>query len=66
MRNTPRKAAMYLVQILCGCRLTEIAAAFGLQHYGGVSYAIQAIKREVEVDRKTGKKLKRIINRFDH
>jgi hypothetical protein len=40
-KNWPRKLAMYLAQNTGGCRLTEIAEAFGLKHYGGVSSAVR-------------------------
>jgi REP-associated tyrosine transposase len=64
-RNTPRKAAMYLAQRVGGYRLTEIAEEFGLRHYGGVSYAAQAVKVELETDRKMQKIVNGIINGFN-
>lgn len=49
-KNQPRKLAMYLAQVVGDCRLTQIAEAFGLKHYGGVSNAISMIKQELERD----------------
>ena len=64
-QNSPRKVAMYLAQKRGGYRLSEITAAFGLSHYGGVSNAIHAITEMLKVDRKLGKKINAITNRFD-
>jgi chromosomal replication initiation ATPase DnaA len=56
---------MYLAQQIGGYRLTEIAEAFGLKHYGGVSNAIYMIKQEMEQDAKLNRSVNSIINRFD-
>jgi REP element-mobilizing transposase RayT len=64
-KNKPRKIAMYLAQQIGGYRLTEIAEAFGLNHYGGVSNAIYMIKQEMEEDAKLNRSVNSIINRFD-
>ena len=56
---------MYLAQKRGGYRLSEIAVAFGLSYYGGVSNAIHAIAEMLKVDRTFGKKINTIINRFD-
>lgn len=64
-KNTPRKMAMYLAQNSGGYRLTDIAKAFGLTHYGGVSFAIRSIVLELREDKQLKTKLKSIINRFD-
>ncbi len=42
-KNIPRKIAMYLAQKVGDYRLREIAAVFGLAHYGGVSHAINCV-----------------------
>ncbi|MDK1025047.1 MAG: transposase [Gammaproteobacteria bacterium] len=65
VKNQPRKIAMYLAQHIGGYRLTEIAEAFGLKHYGGVSNAIHMIKQEMEADVKISRSVNDIINRFD-
>ena len=56
---------MYLAQQIGGHRLTEIAEAFGLKHYGGVSNAIYMIKQEIDVDSELNGVINSIINRFD-
>ncbi len=65
LKNTPRKMAMYVSQYVGGYKLTEIAAHFGLKHYGGVASAINAVKTEINFDRKTLKMFNSIIKRFD-
>ena len=64
-KNTARKAAMYLAQRVGGYRLTEIAQAFGLSHYGGVSHAIFSIKQQIDEDQRLAKNINTIINRLD-
>lgn len=64
-RNRPRKLAMYLAQSTGGYRLTEIAEAFGLKHYGGVSSAIHGVRQEIEFDGSLRKEINAIIKRFD-
>lgn len=63
--NIERKSAMYLVQLIGDYRLVDIAKHFQLNHYGGVSNAIHAIKAEIKKNRKMLKKLNTIINRFN-
>ncbi len=63
--NQPRKVAMYLAQHLGGYRLVEIARAFGLNHYGGVSNAIYMLNQQMGEDRRLRHDIKSIINRFD-
>ena len=40
--NTPRKMAMYIARKYGNYRYQDLADAFGLQHYGGASYAVFA------------------------
>ena len=63
--NRPRKLAMYLAQNAGGHRLTEIAEAFGLKHYGGVSSAIHGVRQEIEIEGSLRKEINAIIKRFD-
>ena len=63
--SQPRKIAMYLAQHLGGHRLTDIARAFGLSHYGGVSYAIYRLKTEMEEDKRLSRTINLIINGLD-
>lgn len=63
-KNRPRKTAMYLAQRVGGYRLGEIAEAFGLAHYGGVSNAIFMIKQEMDEDTKLSQEINTIINRL--
>lgn len=46
--NAPRKMAMYIARKYEDYRLQELADAFGLQHYGGVCYAVHAFERELQ------------------
>ena len=63
--NQPRKIAMYIAQHIGGHRLTDIAHAFGLSHYGGVSYANYMLKAEMEEDRRLSRTVNIIINGLD-
>ena len=56
---------MYLAQNTGGCRLAEIAEAFGLKHYGGVANAIYGVRQEMKNDGGLRKEIKAIIKRFD-
>ena len=56
---------MYLAQRKGDHRLTEIAEAFGLKHYGGVSNAIYDVRQAIINDRRLRKEINAIINRFD-
>jgi putative transposase len=48
--NIPRKMAMYIARKYGDYRFQELADAFGLQHYGGASYAVFAFAQELEKD----------------
>ncbi|MCX7116828.1 MAG: hypothetical protein NTW94_02790 [Legionellales bacterium] len=48
--NTPRKMAMYIARKYGDYRLQDLAGAFGLQHYGGVCYAVHAFAEELKKD----------------
>ena len=48
--NVPRKMAMYIVRKWGDYRLQEIAEAFGLQHYGGVSSTLYLFMTELQND----------------
>jgi chromosomal replication initiation ATPase DnaA len=63
--NQPRKIAMYIAQHIGGHRLTDIAHAFGLSHYGGVSYANYMLKAEMKEDRRLSRTVNVIINGLD-
>ena len=65
MRNQPRQLAMYLAQRVGGCRLREVADYFGLNHYGGVSYAVSMIKVALADDETLRLEVNIIINRLD-
>jgi putative transposase len=65
LSNFPRKVAMYFAQTVGDYKLTEIAKHFGLGHYGGVSSAIHAVKKAMQVDKKLERKLNSIVKRFD-
>ena len=64
-QNPARSAALYLARRIAGQSLGEIAAEFGLGHYGSVSGMISrfdsAIKSNVELSQKMGRIIK-IIN----
>ena len=65
VRNRPRKVAMYLCLHHAGFRLKDIAKAFNLAHYGSVSSAVGAVKKEIAEDLDFCKQVNSIINRFD-
>lgn len=48
--NTPRKMAMYIARKYGDYRYHELASAFGLQHYGGASFAVHAFAQELQKD----------------
>ena len=64
-QNPARSAALYLARRIAGQSLGEIAAEFGLGHYGSVSGMVSrfdsAIKSNVELSQKMGRIIK-IIN----
>lgn len=49
-KNTPRKMAIYIARKYGDYRLQELADRFGLQHYGGISYAVHAFAQELRKD----------------
>jgi len=54
---------MYLAQRVGGYRLGEIAEAFGLAYYGGVSNAVFMVKQEMDQDVKLRRNINTIINK---
>jgi hypothetical protein len=46
--NIARKMAMYIARKYGDYRFQELADAFGLQHYGGASYAVYAFAQELQ------------------
>ena len=50
VRNRPRKIAMYLCLHQAGFWLKDIVKAFNLAHYGGVSSAVGAVKKDIAED----------------
>ena len=52
--NTPRKMAIYIARKYGDYRLQELADAFGLYHYGGVSYAVLAFEKKTTRRSRTG------------
>ena len=64
-KNTPRKVAMYLAQKIGDYRLQEIAEAFGIAHYGGVSHAIHSILEMLKKEEGIEEQINDIINRLD-
>ena len=61
----PRKITMYLGQKIGNYRLNEMAAFFGLRHYGDVSSAIYFAEEALKLDKVLSKKIKDFINRLD-
>ena len=64
-KNQPRQVAMYLARKVGDYRLTEIAMAFDLSHYGGVSNAIHRVSVAMADDKRLRRAVNGIINRFD-
>ena len=56
---------MYVCQKTGGYRLSDIAKAFSLSHYGGVSCAIFNLKNEMAGNQFLIEKINVINNRFD-
>lgn len=48
--NIPRKMAIYIARKYGDHRLQALADTFGLQHYGGISFAVHAFAKEVQKD----------------
>lgn len=48
--NIPRKMAMYIARNYGDYRFQELADAFGLQHYGGASYAAYSFAQQLQKD----------------
>ena len=61
-KNLPKKVAMYIAQKY---RLLEIADAFGLNHYAGVSHAIHCGVAALKTDTTLANKMNSILNRLD-
>jgi hypothetical protein len=59
--NTPRKMAMYIARKYGDYRFQELADAFGLQHYGGASYAVYVFTQELQKDRELEAIVSRIV-----
>jgi len=49
-KNTPRKMAIYIARKYGDHQLQALADMFGLQHYGGISYAVHAFAQELRKD----------------
>ena len=64
VRNRPRKIAMYLCLHQAGFWLKDIVKAFNLAHYGGVSLAVGAFKKDIAEDLIFYKQVNSIINRL--
>ncbi len=59
--NIPRKMAMYIARKYGDYRFQELADAFGLQHYGGASYAVYAFAQELQKDQELEAIVSRIV-----
>ena len=64
-KNVPRMVAMYIAQKYGDYKLTEIANAFGLKHYGSASYAIINVSKTVQIDTALACIINHIITRLD-
>ena len=62
--NTPRKMALYIARKYGDYRYKELADAFGLQHYGGASYAVYAFTQELQKDRELEMSVNKVINKL--
>lgn len=62
--NTPRKMAMYIARKYGDYRLQELADAFGLQHYGGVCYAVHAFAQDLQKDRELEMSVYSVVNKL--
>ena len=58
--NEPRKVAIYLIRLLRGDALVEIAREFKINKYSSVSSIIERVKRQIGSDRKLQKRVKEI------
>ena len=56
--------AMYIARKYGDYRLQEIADAFGLRHYGGVSSTIHLVMRELHNDQVLGAGVDRVIEKL--
>lgn len=59
--NVARGAALYISRKYCGYSLTDIAAHFGLSHYGSVSGAISRFDKLQSADARLKKKVGRLL-----
>ena len=62
--NIPRKMAMYIARKYGDYRFQELADAFGLQHYGGASYAVHAFAQELRKDRGLETLVIKVVNKL--
>ena len=62
--NTPRKMAIYIARKYGDYRLQELADAFGLYHYGGVSYAVHAFEKKLQEDRELEMSVYNVVNKL--
>jgi hypothetical protein len=62
--NVPRKMAMYIARKYGGYRLQEIADAFGLRHYGGVSATVHLFMKELENDLEMREKMYGVVKKL--
>ena len=45
-------------------RFQELADAFGLQHYGGASYAVYAFEQKLQTDQELATLVTKVLNKF--
>ena len=62
--NPGRKMAMYIAKTYGDYQLKDIADAFGLTHYGSVSYALHAFKQEMNTNMVSLKNFKKILEKL--
>jgi len=62
--NIPRKMAIYIARKYGDYRFQELADAFGLQHYGGASYAVYAFAQELQKDQMLEGYVNRVVEKL--
>ena len=62
--NVPRKMATYIARKYGDYRFQELADAFGLQHYGGASYAVHTFAQELRNDPGLGLSVDKIVEKL--
>ena len=62
--NTARKMAIYIARKYGDYRLQELAVAFGMRHYGGVSYAVHAFTQELQKNEELEKDVYSVVSRL--